>query len=95
MGYAELVDNTIKVPTPVSSEWRRTPLSVVKYGVTIGLTNDDSPILPVPPDGARRILAATRDNARKSRRHRAEAAVRVLGCGSDVPISLSIDPQRL
>jgi hypothetical protein len=48
-----------------------------------------------PPGGAPRILAATRDNARKSRRHRAEATIRVSRRGSDVPISLSTDPQRL
>jgi hypothetical protein len=53
MGYAELVDKH-HVPAPVSSEWRRMPLSVVKCGVTIGLTNDDSPILPISvlPDSA-------------------------------------------
>jgi hypothetical protein len=44
-----------------------------------------------PPGGARQILAATRDNARKSRRHRAEATVRVSRRGSDVLISLSMD----
>jgi hypothetical protein len=38
--------NTIKVPAPVSSEWRRTPLSVVKCGVTIGLTKTIRPSYP-------------------------------------------------